>query len=226
MALPGAGTATETVAWINGHPDFAQLPVDLGHPRVVVIGNGNVALDVARILTTDPDDLARTDIASAALTALRDSSVREVIVARRGPAASAFTLPELIGLTATATVVLDAADRERVRRPRSRRRRRYAGQAGDPGQAPRLRRTFPASANSAGLLADTAPRPRCRPGARHRVPAYRNRRTGAPGHRDGAHLHRLPQAGPGLPFDDDANVVPNTGRVIDPGTGRPVPVCT
>ena len=63
MDLPGAGTATEVVAWINGHPDFANLPVDLGHERVVIVGNGNVALDVARILTADPDDLARTDIA-------------------------------------------------------------------------------------------------------------------------------------------------------------------
>ena len=68
------------------------------------MGNGNVALDVARILTADPDELARTDIADHALTALRSSKVREVVIAaRRGPAHSAFTLPELIGLTATST---------------------------------------------------------------------------------------------------------------------------
>lgn len=101
MGLAGTGTATELVAWINGHPDFADLPVDLGHERVVIIGNGNVALDVARVLTADPDDLARTDIADHALAALRGSAVREVVIAaRRGPAQSAFTLPELIGLTA------------------------------------------------------------------------------------------------------------------------------
>ena len=82
---------------------------------MVVVGNGNVALDVARILTTDPDALARTDIADHALAALRDSRVREVVIAaRRGPAASAFTLPELIGLTATLEVVLDAADHDLV----------------------------------------------------------------------------------------------------------------
>jgi ferredoxin--NADP+ reductase len=115
MNLPGTGTATEMVAWINGHPEFADLPVDLDHERVVVIGNGNVALDVARILTTDPDDLARTDIADHALAALRESKVREVVIAaRRGPADSAFTLPELIGLTATHEVVLDRADHELV----------------------------------------------------------------------------------------------------------------
>src|ERR1700757_1528617 len=62
MALPGTGTATELVAWINGHPDFTDLPVDLDHERAVIIGNGNVALDVARVLTADPEDLARTDI--------------------------------------------------------------------------------------------------------------------------------------------------------------------
>jgi ferredoxin--NADP+ reductase len=117
MDLPGAGTATEMVAWINGHPDFAELGVDLGHERVVIVGNGNVALDVARILTADPDDLARTDIADHALAALRGSRVREVVIAaRRGPVDSAFTLPELIGLTATAEVVLDAADHDLVQR--------------------------------------------------------------------------------------------------------------
>jgi ferredoxin--NADP+ reductase len=115
MGLPGSGTATEMVAWINGHPDFADLPVDLSAECVVVVGNGNVALDVARILTTDPDDLARTDVSDHALAALRDSRVREVVVAaRRGPAASAFTLPELIGLTTTHEVVLSAEDHDLV----------------------------------------------------------------------------------------------------------------
>jgi ferredoxin/flavodoxin---NADP+ reductase len=115
MALPGTGTATELVAWINGHPDFTDLPVDLGNERAVIIGNGNVALDVARVLTADPEDLARTDISDHALEALRRSAVREVVIAaRRGPAHSAFTLPELIGLTGTSEVVLDAADHERV----------------------------------------------------------------------------------------------------------------
>lgn len=115
MGGPGSATATEVVAWFNGHPDFTDLPVDLSGDRVVIVGNGNVALDVARILTTDPDALARTDIADHALAALRDSSVREVVIAaRRGPAQSAFTLPELIGLTATHEVVLDAADHRAV----------------------------------------------------------------------------------------------------------------
>jgi ferredoxin--NADP+ reductase len=117
MDLPGTGTATELVAWINGHPEFVDLPVDLSHERVIVIGNGNVALDVARVLTSDPDELARTDISDHALTVLRGSRVREVVIAaRRGPEYSAFTLPELIGLTTTAEVVLAEADREAVLR--------------------------------------------------------------------------------------------------------------
>jgi ferredoxin--NADP+ reductase len=113
--LRGTGTATEVVAWFNGHPDYTDLPVDLSGERVVIVGNGNVALDVARILTTDPDALARTDISDHALAVLRDSHIREVVIAaRRGPAESAFTLPELIGLTATHEVVLDAVDHARV----------------------------------------------------------------------------------------------------------------
>src|SRR5882757_4328446 len=115
MGLLGTGTATEIVAWINGHPEYTNMPVDLGHERVVVVGNGNVAFDVARILTTDPDALASTDIYDHALAALRNSRVTEVVIAaRRGPAQSAFTLPELIGLTSTCDVVIDAADHELV----------------------------------------------------------------------------------------------------------------
>ncbi|MDF3338947.1 4Fe-4S binding protein [Mycolicibacterium septicum] len=115
MGLPGTGTATEMVAWINGHPEFTDLPVDLSHERVVIVGNGNVAFDVARVLTTDPDALARTDISDHALAALRTSKVSEVVIAaRRGPAESAFTLPELIGLTASCDVVLDEADHQLV----------------------------------------------------------------------------------------------------------------
>jgi ferredoxin/flavodoxin---NADP+ reductase len=117
MDLPGTGTATELVAWINGHPEFVDLPVDLSHERVIVVGNGNVAFDVARVLTADPDELAHTDISDHALAALRGSQVREVVIAaRRGPEHSAFTLPELIGLTATAEVVLAEADRDAVQR--------------------------------------------------------------------------------------------------------------
>jgi ferredoxin--NADP+ reductase len=97
--LPGSATATSFVAWYNGHPDHADSVFDLTEERVVVVGNGNVALDVARILTTDVRELATTDIAEHALEALRDSAVREIVlVGRRSAAQAAFTLPELVGL--------------------------------------------------------------------------------------------------------------------------------
>ncbi|MGL6234837.1 MAG: FAD-dependent oxidoreductase [Segniliparus sp.] len=116
VGLPGSLTATEFVSWANAHPDRSSLPVDLGHGRAVVVGNGNVALDVARLLALDPEALAETDIAEHALAALRASEVREVVVAgRRGPAQSAFTLPELIGLTSAVEVVLDPQSQEMVR---------------------------------------------------------------------------------------------------------------
>ncbi|MEJ9080235.1 FAD-dependent oxidoreductase [Gordonia malaquae] len=110
--LPGVQSATALVGWYNGHPDFASAVPDLSTEHVVVIGNGNVALDVARILTADVEDLAATDISPAALAVLRKSQVREVVVAaRRGPEHAAFTLPELIGLAdGKARVWVDPAD--------------------------------------------------------------------------------------------------------------------
>ncbi|MFJ4475989.1 FAD-dependent oxidoreductase [Streptomyces xanthochromogenes] len=99
--LVGSVSATDFVAWYNGHPDHAHDDHDLGSERAVVIGNGNVALDVARILTADPDALARTDISDRALAALRAGRIREVVLlGRRGPAQAAFTVPELLALSA------------------------------------------------------------------------------------------------------------------------------
>ncbi|WP_329126811.1 FAD-dependent oxidoreductase [Streptomyces sp. NBC_01465] len=99
--LPGSVSATDFVAWYNGHPDRAHDDHHLDTERAVVVGNGNVALDIARILTSDPDTLARTDISDRALTALRGSKIREVVLlGRRGPAQAAFTVPELLALSA------------------------------------------------------------------------------------------------------------------------------
>jgi ferredoxin--NADP+ reductase len=94
--LPGSRAATEFVGWYNGHPDFRDLEWDLSVERVVVIGNGNVAADVTRILTLSLDELERTDVADHALEALHESRLREVVVlGRRGPAQAAFTSAEL-----------------------------------------------------------------------------------------------------------------------------------
>ena len=226
MGLPGTGTATELVAWINGHPDFADLPVDLSHERVVIIGNGNVALDVARVLTADPDDVARTDISDHALEVLRGSAVREVVIAaRRGPAQSAFTLPELTGLTSARGVVLSAddhklvlADLATVSDGLTRSKLEILSELGD----------------------DSAPsRPRIRFAYRltPRRALGQQRATGVEFSVTGTdEVRRLPagllltsigyRGKPirDLPFDEVAAVVPNDGgRVVDPGSGRPVP---
>src|SRR3982751_3953201 len=82
---PGSHSATEFVAWYNGHPDFADHEFDLSATRAVVIGNGNVALDVARMLVLDPDEVAVTDTADHAVEALATCGIQEVIVlGRRG----------------------------------------------------------------------------------------------------------------------------------------------
>lgn len=113
MGIPGedlrrSHAATEFVAWYNGHPDYRDCAFDLCEERVAVIGVGNVAIDVARILCRTPKELATTDIADYALEALRASRVKEVyLLGRRGPAQAAFTNPEVkeIGELADADVI-------------------------------------------------------------------------------------------------------------------------
>jgi ferredoxin--NADP+ reductase len=109
----GSLSATDFVGWYNGHPDKQDLAVDLSHERVLIVGNGNVALDCARILAEDPRLLESTDIATLPLGDLLASNVREVVVlGRRGPGEAAFTVPELVGLAGhrSINVVVDAGD--------------------------------------------------------------------------------------------------------------------
>ncbi len=113
--LPGSWAATEFVAWYNGHPDFRDLEFDLSCERAVVIGNGNVAADVARMLALSREELAATDVADHALDVLAESKIREIVVlGRRGPAQAAFTNPELLelGEMTEADVFVDARDAE------------------------------------------------------------------------------------------------------------------
>jgi ferredoxin/flavodoxin---NADP+ reductase len=113
--LPGSWSATEFVAWYNGHPDFQELDFDLKVDRAVVIGNGNVALDVARMLALTPEELAPTDTTDPAIEAIGSSTVREiVIVGRRGPAQASWTTQELkeMGELAGADVVVDPKELE------------------------------------------------------------------------------------------------------------------
>lgn len=226
MGLSGTATATELVAWINGHPDFADLPVDFSHERVAIVGNGNVALDVARMLTTDPDELACTDIANHALQAFRDSAVREVVIAaRRKPAHSAFTLPELIGLTTKSDVVLDATDHKRVlddlatiADPLTRKKLEILSTLGD-GSAlasrPRVRLAYQLTPTrilgkqrASGVeFSVTGTDEVCRLDA-------------------GLVLTSIGYRGKpvcDLPFDEEAAVIPNdSGRVVDPDSSEPL----
>ena len=129
---PGSHSATEFVAWYNGHPDYADHEFDLTATRAVVIGNGNVAVDVARMLVLDPDEVAVTDTADHAVDAARPPrrSQDVIMLGRRGPAQAAFTNPELreLGELTRADIIVDPADMEldavqrRVARERGRRR--------------------------------------------------------------------------------------------------------
>jgi ferredoxin--NADP+ reductase len=113
--LPGSWAATEFVAWYNGHPDFQHLEFDLSAERAVVIGNGNVAVDVARMLALTPEELEPTDTTDAAIEAFVNAGIREVVmVGRRGPAQASFTTPELqeLGELAGADVIVDPSDLE------------------------------------------------------------------------------------------------------------------
>jgi ferredoxin/flavodoxin---NADP+ reductase len=131
--LPGSWAATEFVAWYNGHPDFQDREFDLSHERAVVIGNGNVAIDCARMLALTADELASTDTTHEAIDAIVGAGVREIVMlGRRGPVQAAFTPPELkeLGELAGAEPIVDPtdlqldpaslaeleADRERARR--------------------------------------------------------------------------------------------------------------
>ena len=208
--LVGSLSATDLVGWYNGHPDRQDLRVPLDHERAVVVGAGNVALDVARILTADPDALARTDIAALPWAELGRSRVREVVVlGRRGPEDAAFTLPELVGLAA-----IDDLD-VRV----------------DTGGVP-----VTGTSAKARLLREIAARPP-RPGRRRLVLRFRTTPTrivgadavaGVEVTRDGVReviecglvlraigYHGAPV--PGLPYDAETGTVPNDRGRVRPG---------
>jgi ferredoxin--NADP+ reductase len=241
--LPGSHAATEFVGWYNGHPDHTHLEFDLlSAERAVVIGNGNVALDVARMLVLAPSELAPTDTADHALEVLAESRVCEVVViGRRGPAQAAFTNPELLelGELSEADVIVDPAELERAlavseadaeQDVTSRRNveilRSYAGRA-PAGHRKRVVLRF--------LLA-----PLALVGDEHgrlgAVELVRNELVPAPG----GGLRAQPTderetipaqlafraigyrgvALPGIPFDERSAVIPNNGgRVLDPDSG-------
>lgn len=243
--LPGSYSATDFVAWYNGHPDFAEWSFDLSCERAVIVGNGNVALDVARILVSDPDELRRTDIADHALSALSSSKITEVVVlGRRGPLQAAFTTPELIGLmnspgfdveVSPSDVALDPVTAAMLEKdPHS-----MAGLKRDilaelsrrsPGTATK-RIVLGFLSSPVEIVGDDHVRAlrlarneltlsdRGRPGARATGETY-DLECGLVLRSIGYRGMPLPK----LPFDDITGTVPNAqGRVIDGVTGTPVP---
>jgi ferredoxin--NADP+ reductase len=222
--LPGSLPAATVVGWYNGHPDVEPDAVDLSAERVVVVGTGNVALDIARILTAGPDALAATSIAPEALARLRSAKVREVVVlARRGPEAAAYTRPELLALAARGGLVVDAHD------PRIAAAIEGASPDASPGGKAAWLRGVPREKvdwstpppegrrivlrfHSAPLVfgGDTEVRAVVTSGPEGEVEIPAGRVVRAAGFRG--------VAVPGLPFDEQEGIVPNeAGRV----TGRP-----
>jgi ferredoxin--NADP+ reductase len=242
----GSHAATEFVGWYNGHPDHTDLEVDLlSAERAVVVGNGNVALDVARMLVLAPEELAPTDTADHALEILARSAVKEVVVVgRRGPAQAAFTNPELLelGELADADVIVDAEELERalaVADPAaaedatSRRNveilRGYAERA-PSGHAKRIVLRFLLS--PVALVADDGERLASVEMIRNELVASPDGglRAQATGEREtieaGLAFRAIGYRGiplAGVPFDERAAVIPNSdGRVLDPDAGEPL----
>ena len=210
--LSGVTSATHVVGWYNGHPDHADRDFDLSHSRAVIIGNGNVALDVARMLTIDPAALAGSDIAPAALSALRTSRIEEVVVTgRRGPDASAFTLPELVGLTATPSIGVEVVPAELEGAP-----------AGDL-KLDMLRRLTAGTRRGRRVTLRYRLVPERLHGSETVTAVQFDRETIDAGLVITSIGYRgKPVAG--LPFDPATGTIRNeAGRVLDPATGTPVP---
>ena len=243
--LPGSLPATDFVGWYNGHPDRRALAPDLNVRRAVIIGNGNVAADVARVLTRDVAELERTDIADHALAALRESTIEEVVVlGRRGPAQAAFTNAELrelghmdgVGLrVAPEEIELDALSQEWLDGEASFTARQNVKLLSEFAQRPagdaarRIELRFLRS--PVAILGDA--RVEAIEVARNELyrddgGAIRARSTeGVETIECGLILRSVGYRAvplPGVPFDERNYVLPNErGRVLDAASGRPAP---
>lgn len=220
--LAGVSSATAFVGWYNGHPDHAHRQFDLSQRRAVVIGNGNVALDVARMLSVDPETLAHTEIAPHALAALRESKIEEVVVVgRRGPEFAAFTLPELVGLSSTPGVALTVDPAELPTTPGTDPKLqlldRLAAYTGGPRSGRTVRLRFGQTPERL-VGADRVAGVELSPTGKDEPPTVLDA---------GLVLTAIGYRGlpvPSLPYDPARGIVPNdAGRVIDPATGEAVP---
>ena len=245
--LIGSHPATEFVAWYNGHPDYRDYTFDLSVERAAVVGVGNVAIDVARVLMRTPEELVTTDIAAHALEALRESRIREVfLLGRRGPAQAAFTNPEVkeIGemddadvIVRPDEVVLDPLSRAQVEaaddRTLVKKIEILQGYAQRPPAGKRRRLHVRFLVSPVELVGDGLAHVRGMRLMRNRLVANDSgginaEATGEIQDLDvGLVFRSVGYRGvaiPGVPFDEKRGVVPNEkGRVLDPGSRQPVP---
>ena len=237
--LAGSVAATSFVGWYNAHPDFVAEQFDLSAERVVIVGMGNVAMDVARLLVKSPDALAATDIARDALSVLRESRVREVVLlGRRGPAQAAFDQGELADIAAldgVEVVVEGAAVDEPTQEHSVGAKRNLEYLATLPrvpsGNAERVVRLWFCSAPVALVADDSTRRVRAIEVERTELVRRADGSVSARGTGDRTELEAGMvvrsigyQAKPldGLPFDAKASVIPNFGgRVGRPGEAVP-----
>jgi ferredoxin--NADP+ reductase len=224
--LPGSWAATEFVAWYNGHPDYQQLEFDLDVERAVVIGVGNVALDIARMLALTHEELAPTDATDASIATIESASLKEiVVVGRRGPAQAAFTTPELheMGELAGADVIVDPADLEGAEPKDTNSERNLAVlrelAAREPEGKPR-RVVFRFFRSPVAILGDERVEGielvRNELDANERAVPTEERETLACGlvfRSVGYHGVALP----GVPFDERSGTIPNEGGRVAPG---------
>ncbi len=241
--LPGSHTATEFVGWYNGHPDYRDRQFDLGQEVAVIIGQGNVAIDVGRILAKTVDELKHTDIAEHALECLAQSRIREIhLIGRRGPAQAKFTTKEFreLGELADCDPVVDAADlalnpeslaelEDRSGSVAKKNLEVLKGFAARPARAVRRRLFLRFLLSPVELEGDDR---------LQRVVLERNRLEGAAGRQSARGTgERITQASgllfrsigykgvaiPGVPFDARQGIFPTRdGRIVDE-TGAPVP---
>lgn len=228
--LPGSHSAREFVAWYNGHPDFADRTFNLDHERAVIIGNGNVALDVARALTRPPQLYEQTDMAEHAIAVLRTSGVREVmLIARRGQLHGSYSTAELLAaarldgvdLLARADEVDIATDELAGLQPGGitrdiKRRIDIIQDASEhnPSEARRIVLRF--RQTPVEIIGDDRVRGIVVRGSNNEIETIET----------GLVLRAIGYRGrgiDGMPFDDGAGVIPSQdGRVIDPATGEPL----
>jgi len=241
--LPGSWPATSFVAWYNGHPDHQGLEFDLSGERAVIVGNGNVAVDVARMLGLSREELVRTDATEQAIDAIGGAGIREIVMlGRRGPVQAAFTSPELrelgeLGETAVsvdpAELVLDPASEAALAEERSTARRNVellTAYSAARGASRRKRLVLRFCTSPVAILGS---------GRVEAVEVVRNRlvadergelRAVATGIREtipcGLVLRSVGYRGvsiEGIPFDEERGVIPNSGGRVLSGGGEPLP---